>query len=45
LFSLGFAKAILIGLNKLKAGLETLIFGAFAVAVGYGVGLLFQVNP
>lgn len=44
LFSLGFAKALLIGLNKFKAGLETLLFGGFATAVGYGIGLAFQVD-
>ena len=44
LFSLGFAKALLIGLNKLKAGLETLILGGIAVAVGYGIGVAFQVK-
>lgn len=41
LFSLGFAKAFLVGLNKLRAGLETVVLGAVAVAAGYGVGRLF----
>lgn len=42
LFSLGFAKAAMIGLNKWKSGLETLIFGAAITAIGYAVGLLFK---
>jgi hypothetical protein len=31
-------------LNKLKAGMETLILGGIAVAVGYGIGVAFQVD-
>ena len=42
LFSLGFAKAAMIGLNKFKSGFETLFLGAAITAIGYGVGLLFQ---
>lgn len=41
LFSLGFAKAVLLGLNKFKSGFETLLLGGVAVAVGYGIGLAF----
>jgi len=41
LFSLGFAKAALIGLNKIKAGLETLILGSVITAIGYAVGIAF----
>ncbi len=44
LFSLGFAKAILIGLNKLVAGIESLFLGSFAIAVGYGLGLALEVK-
>lgn len=43
LFSLGFAKAILLGTNKLLSGGLTLILGAAAVAVGYGVGVGLKV--
>ena len=41
LFSLGFGKAALIGLNKIKAGLETLILGSVITAIGYAVGIAF----
>jgi VIT1/CCC1 family predicted Fe2+/Mn2+ transporter len=41
LFSLGFAKAALIGLNTIKSGLETLILGAIITAIGYAVGIAF----
>lgn len=44
LFSLGFAKAVLVGLNRLKSGLETFVLGGLAVLFGYLVGLAFQVN-
>jgi VIT1/CCC1 family predicted Fe2+/Mn2+ transporter len=44
LFSLGFAKAIVIGLNKFVAGIESLLLGAFAIAVGYGLGLALEVK-
>ena len=44
LFSLGFAKAVLIGLNKLKAGGETLLLGSMAVAMGYLMGMAFDTN-
>ena len=39
LFSLGTAKALMIGLNPLKSGLEMLIVGIFVTAVGYFIGL------
>ena len=42
LFSLGFMKATLIGLNKLKSGLETLLLGAFVCGVGAGLGYAFE---
>ncbi len=42
LFSLGFAKAALIGLNKWKSGAEMLILGSIITAIGYAVGLFFQ---
>ena len=42
LFSLGFAKAAMIGLNKFKSGFETLFLGAAITAIGYGVRLAFQ---
>ncbi len=41
LFSLGFIKATLIGLNKWKSGIETLIFGASISAIGYVLGFAF----
>lgn len=41
LFSLGFAKAALIGLNTWKSGLEMLILGSIITAIGYAVGLAF----
>ena len=44
LFSLGFAKAVLIGLNKFKAGTETLLLGSLAVAMGYLMGMAFNVS-
>lgn len=44
LFSLGFAKAVLIGLKKIKAGLETLLLGSLAVAMGYLMGMAFDVS-
>ena len=44
LFSLGFAKAVLVGLNAPKAGLESLILGSLAIAVGYGLGHAFPVE-
>lgn len=45
LFSLGYAKAVLIGLSmvqRLKSAGETLALGAVAVAAGYGIGLIFH---
>lgn len=39
LFSLGYAKAVLVGLNKYISGLESLGLGSFAVGVGYLIGL------
>jgi vacuolar iron transporter family protein len=42
LFSLGFAKAAIIGLNKWKSGLEMLILGSIITAIGFGVGILFK---
>ena len=44
LFALGFAKAILLGTNKLLSGGLTLILGSAAVAVGYGIGVGLQVS-
>lgn len=41
LFSLGIGKAALIGLPVWKSGFETLAFGAFICAVGYGLGFAF----
>jgi len=41
LFSLGFAKAAMIGLNTWKSGLETLVLGSIIIAIGYAVGLAF----
>lgn len=41
LFSLGFMKAFILGLNKIKSGVETVVLGAIAVSAGYGIGLLF----
>lgn len=41
LFSLGVAKAALIGLNKWKSGVEVLILGSIITAIGYGVGFAF----
>ena len=43
LFALGFAKAILLGTNKFLSGGLTLLLGAAAVAVGYGVGVALRV--
>jgi VIT1/CCC1 family predicted Fe2+/Mn2+ transporter len=43
LFSLGFAKAILLGTNKLIAGGLSLLLGAAAVAAGFGVGTALKV--
>lgn len=42
LFSLGFAKAMLLALNPIKSGIETLLLGAVTVAIGYGIGLAFE---
>lgn len=42
LFSLGFAKAALIGLNKVKSGLEMLILGSIITAIGFAVGIPFK---
>ena len=44
LFSLGYAKAVLIGLNRFKSGMEKLLLGGLAVLVGYGMGLAFPVG-
>ena len=44
LFSLGFSKAVLVGLNKFKSGAETLILGGLAVALGYLVSWALNVN-
>lgn len=41
LFSLGFAKAALIGLNKWKSGAETLILGSIITGIGFGVAIPF----
>ena len=41
LFSLGLAKAMMIGLNPLKSGIETLLVGAVITALGYVIGLAF----
>ena len=41
LFSLGMAKAIMIGLSPIKSGLETLIVGAVITATSYAIGLAF----
>lgn len=41
LFSLGVAKAALIGLNIWKSGAETLIVGGAITAIGYAIGLAF----
>ena len=38
LFSLGFAKAKMIGLNPWKSGLETLVFGVAIAGIGCGLG-------
>jgi len=42
LFSLGIAKAAMIGLNIWKSGVETLLIGAAITAIGYGIGLAFD---
>jgi VIT1/CCC1 family predicted Fe2+/Mn2+ transporter len=39
---LGFAKAALIGLDKMRAGVEILFFGVVAAGIGYGIGLFFE---
>lgn len=44
LFSLGFAKAILLGTNKLLSGGLTLLLGSAAVAVGYGIGVGLRIE-
>jgi VIT1/CCC1 family predicted Fe2+/Mn2+ transporter len=44
LFSLGYAKAVLVGLNKYISGLESLLLGGFAVGIGYLIGLAFKTN-
>lgn len=44
LFSLGFAKAVLVGLNRFKSGAETLLLGSLAVVLGYLVSLALQTN-
>ena len=41
LFSLGIAKALMIGLGPIKSGLETLIVGAVITAISYAIGLAF----
>lgn len=41
LFSLGMAKAIMIGLSPIKSGLETLIVGAVITAISYVIGMAF----
>lgn len=38
-FALGFAKAMLLKTNRLFSGVQSLVLGAAAVAVGYAVGL------
>jgi VIT1/CCC1 family predicted Fe2+/Mn2+ transporter len=43
LFSLGFAKAAMIGLDTWKSGVETLIFGVGISAIGCGLGLAFSI--
>lgn len=40
LFSLGIAKAAMIGLPLLKSGIETLILGSAITAIGYFLGLV-----
>lgn len=42
LFSLGFAKAAMIGLNKWKSGAETLILGSIITAIGFAVAIPFN---
>lgn len=44
LFSLGFGKAALIGLNKWKSALEMLILGSIITAIGFAVGIPFKGN-
>jgi VIT1/CCC1 family predicted Fe2+/Mn2+ transporter len=44
LFSLGYAKAVLVGLNRYISGLESLLLGGFAVGVGYLIGLAFKTD-
>jgi VIT1/CCC1 family predicted Fe2+/Mn2+ transporter len=44
LFSLGFAKASLIGMNPWKSGIETLLFGVGISSIGCGLGLAFSGN-
>ena len=39
LFSLGMGKALMIGLNPFKSGIETLLIGAVITALGYVIGL------
>lgn len=39
LFSLGVAKAAMIGLNIWKSGIETLVLGSAITAIGYLLGL------
>jgi VIT1/CCC1 family predicted Fe2+/Mn2+ transporter len=41
LFTLGLIKAVIIGQNKFKSGVEILIIGAVATAIGYGIGRAF----
>lgn len=41
-FGLGYAKAAIVKFNPWKSAVETLVMGSIAVAVGYGIGLLFQ---
>lgn len=41
LFSLGMAKAFMIGLNPFKSGIETLLVGAVITALCYVIGLAF----
>lgn len=44
LFSLGYAKAVLVGLNRYISGMESLLLGGFAVGVGYLIGLAFKTD-
>ena len=42
LLLLGIIKAWLTGSNIIKSGMITLLLGSFAVAVGYGIGVIIE---